>query len=66
MDTQWLTTRDVAGRLGYTTRWVEQQIALRRLRATAFIANGKRTYRIRASDVDEFVATCFEETGPSR
>lgn len=65
MDSEWMTTGKVARRFGYTTRWVEEQIALRRLPATAFVAGGKRSYRIRTSDVDAFAASWFEVTGPA-
>ncbi len=61
MQEEWVSTGEVARRVGYSTRWVEHQIELGRLPATAFIGARKRTYRVRTSDLEVFVRTFFEK-----
>ncbi len=51
MTTQWLTVEDVANELNVHPETVRIWIRERELNAVAF----KRTYRIRRSDLDEFI-----------
>jgi excisionase family DNA binding protein len=55
---RFLTPTDVAAATGYTRRWVLRQIELGRLAATAFDAGGRRSYRIRDTDLAAFRA-CY-------
>ena len=48
------TTGEVAEMLGYTSRWVRRQIEAERLTAYAFDAGDRRTFRVRADDLDSF------------
>lgn len=63
MDKQWLSTGEIARRVGFSERWVLRQIECGRLRATAFTPGRKVTYRIRLADFEAFRAACFRETG---
>lgn len=54
MRKQWYTTGEVAELLGFTPRWVRRQIEAERLTAYAFDAGDRRTFRIRAGDLDRF------------
>ena len=54
MRKEWYTTGEVAELLGYTARWVRRQIEAERLTAYAFDAGERRTFRIRAADLEVF------------
>ncbi len=52
----WYSTEEVATLTGMTPAWVRSQIVARRLKAVAYETGARRTYRIRAAWLDEFLA----------
>jgi excisionase family DNA binding protein len=53
---RFLTPTEVAVATGYSRRWVLRQIELGRLRAIAFDAAGRRSYRVRDTELAAFRA----------
>ncbi len=51
---QWLSLRDVADELGYSERWVLDQLLEGKLRAQVIVANERRSYRVQRSDLDAY------------
>lgn len=51
----WLTTGQVAERLGYSIPWVREQINRGRLPARQFQSNERRSIRIHHRDLERFV-----------
>jgi len=58
----WLSTMEAAHEVGMTPEWVRTQITSGRLRATCWQPGGRRTFRIRVEDWDEFRAQYSQET----
>ena len=52
---QWLSLRDVADELGYSERWVLDQLLEGKLRAQVIVANERRSYRVQRSDLDAYL-----------
>jgi excisionase family DNA binding protein len=63
MPNEWLSTEDVARMIGMSTEFVRQQIEAGRLPATKFLTGQRATYRIRASDLEEFLRHFTLRTG---
>jgi excisionase family DNA binding protein len=55
MEEEWLTTGEVAERLGYSVPWVREQINRGRLPAREFRNRERRSLRIHRRDLDRFV-----------
>lgn len=53
---RWITSADAARSVGMGSRWVRRHIEAGRLRATAWTAGGRVSYRIRAEDWEAFRA----------
>ena len=52
---QWLSLRDVADEVGYSERWVLDQLLEGKLRAQVIVANERRSYRVQRSDLDAYL-----------
>lgn len=61
---EWLRTSEVAGLLGYSTAWVRQQIVSGVLRAQTHWSGSRRSFRIKRSDLDQFIDDQFDQTKP--
>jgi excisionase family DNA binding protein len=61
MEPDWLSTGDIAERVGYTVRWVERQIANGRLVAIAYDGGARRTFRVRREDFARFWLEYFHD-----
>jgi hypothetical protein len=55
-DPEWISSADAARSVGMGSRWVRRHIAAGRLRATAWTAGGRVSYRIRVEDWEAFRA----------
>ncbi len=53
-DKAWLSTSEVADEIGFSDRWVRRQIEAGRLRAIAFDAGSRRTFRVHRRDLSAF------------
>ena len=58
----WMTTEQAASEAGMTAEWVRHQIVRGRLAATVWDFGGRRTYRIRADDWQQFLARYSSRT----
>lgn len=54
-DSNWLSTEQVARRVGMTPEWVRRQIVAGRLRARVFRTGDRPTYRIGEQDFRRFM-----------
>jgi excisionase family DNA binding protein len=53
---RWLSTEQIAERVGMTGEWVRRQIIAGRLRALVFRTGSRATYRISEADLRHFMA----------
>ena len=60
---EWLSTDEVGREIGRTGEWVRQEIVAGRLIAAYFDGRGRRTYRVRRSDLRRYLAQYMRETG---
>lgn len=51
---RWISPNDAARTIGMGARWVRRQIDAGRLKATAWTAGDRVTYRIRVEDWEQF------------
>lgn len=51
----WYSTEEVAALLGMSPAWVRRQVADGRLKAVAYEVGARRTYRVRAVWIEEFI-----------
>lgn len=58
----WYSTGELAELWGYSDRFVRSLIARGLLRAIAFDAGGRPTYRIHRDEVDRFTKKYFRQT----
>lgn len=59
---EWLSTEQVAEHLGVTSQWVRKQITAGRLRGRAYLTGSRSTYRIRRTDLSDFILTWSRDT----
>lgn len=63
---RWLSTEEAALEIGgVTARWVRLQVECRRLPARRLETGARATYRIRSSDLHEFMARYVREPLPA-
>lgn len=63
----WYSTEEAAQAVGgVSTRWIRVQIEAGRLRARVLLTGQRATYRIRASDLLEFIRTYIVEDARER
>lgn len=61
---EWLSTEEVGREIGRTGEWVRQEIVAGRLVAAYFDGRGRRTYRVRRTDLRRYLSLYMRETGP--
>lgn len=54
---KWLSTEQIADRVGMTAEWVRRQVLAGRLRAVVFRTGTRATYRVREGDLRDFMDT---------
>jgi excisionase family DNA binding protein len=59
---RWMHTTEVADELGLSAETVRRLIRERRLRASAIVVGGRKTYRIRRSDLERFRQVYVRDT----
>ena len=62
MPDEWMTTTEVAQKLGVSAETVRRHIHERRLRALALVLGERSTFRIRRSDFEAFRASYARDT----
>jgi hypothetical protein len=53
---RWLSTEQIAERIGMTGEWVRRQVLAGRLKAVVFRTASRATYRVRETDLREFLS----------
>lgn len=65
-ESEWLSTKQIALKLGMTSEWVRREIVAGRLSATYYDGRGRRTYRVHQSDLRTYLRQYQRETGSER
>ena len=60
---RWLSTQEVAERLGMSSEWVRRQILAGRMRAVVYQTSGRSIYRVSESALDEFTRRFTRDPG---